>query len=186
MAEDIMRDRDDASAETDEENDVETLEKELAEEKMRSEANLAGWQRTQADFENYKKIAEQEKAELRQFGNIGIMLNLLPVLDDIERAFDSLPEDLEGVAWIDGIKLIERKMKASLEIQGLSEIKAVGEPFDPRLHDAVRQDNGEEGKVIEEVQKGYKLHDRIIRPSKVVVGNGNDGVGEKEEQEAVD
>ncbi|GAG77783.1 unnamed protein product, partial [marine sediment metagenome] len=65
-------------------------------------------------------------------------------------------------------------LQTTLEAQGLSEIKATGEPFDPHLHEAVRQDKGKEGVVIEEVQKGYKFHDRVIRPTKVVVGNGEE------------
>ena len=106
------------------------------------------------------------------------MVNLLPVLDDLERAFSSIPPQLAKRPWVDGIRLIEQKLRTSLEAQGLSSIKAVGEPFDPRLHEAMRQDNGKEGIVIEELQKGYTLHDRVIRPTKVVVGNGEE---EKEE-----
>jgi molecular chaperone GrpE len=75
---------------------------------------------------------------------------------------------------MDGIRLIEQKFRASLEAQGLTPIKALGEPFDPRFHEAVRQDKGKEGIVIEEFQKGYMLGDRVLRPSKVVVGNGEE------------
>jgi len=78
---------------------------------------------------------------------------------------------------VDGISLIERKLQASLEAQGLSPIKALGEPFDPHLHEAIRQDKGKEGIVIGEVQKGYKFHDRVIRPAMVVVGNGEEEGG---------
>jgi len=101
-----------------------------------------------------------------------LILNLLPVLDDFERAFGSIPPKIEKLSWLDGIKLIERKLWAVLQAQGLSPIKALGEPFDPTLHEAVRQDRGQEGIVIEEIQKGYLIEDRVIRPSKVVVGNG--------------
>ena len=158
--------------------DVETLRQALAEEKAKVEANLAGWQRAQADFVNYKRRSEQEKEEIGKFANSVLMLNLLPILDDLERAFISIPPRLAKLSWVDGIKLIERKLWAILEAQGLSPIKALGEPFDPRFHEAVRQDKGKEGIVIEEVQKGYKLHDRVIRPTMVVVGNG-----EEEEKE---
>jgi len=102
------------------------------------------------------------------------MLNLLPILDDLERAFASIPERLAKLGWVDGVRLIERKLQANLEAQGLSPIKALGEPFDPHLHEAVRQDKGSEGMVVEEVQRGYKFRDRVIRPSKVVVGNGEE------------
>ena len=159
--------------------DVETLKQALAEEKAKAEANLANWQRSQADFINYKRRSEQEKEEISKFANSVLMLSLLPILDDLERAFDSIPPHLAKLTWVDGIRLIERKLQASLEAQGLSPIKAVGEPFDPKLHEATMHRKGEEGIVIEELQKGYKLHDRVIRPAMVIVGNGE----EEEEKE---
>jgi molecular chaperone GrpE len=165
-------------AEVTEIEDIETLRQALAEAKAKAEANLAGWQRAQADFVNYKRRNEQEREEIGKFANSVLILNLLPILDDLERAFTSIPPRLAKLSWVDGIRLIERKLWATLEAQGLSQIKALGEPFDPRFHEAVRQDKGKEGIVIEEVQKGYKLDDRVIRPTMVVVGNG-----EEEEKE---
>ncbi len=153
-------------------SDAETLKIALAEEKVKTDANLAGWQRAQADFVNYKRRSEQERTEITRFANSQFMLNLVPVLDDFERAFDSIPNNLANTVWVDGVRLIERKLRSALETQGLSPISAVGELFDPYQHEAIRQDRGKEGIVIEELQKGYKLHDRVIRPSQVVVGNG--------------
>ncbi len=153
-------------------DDVEGLKQALAEEKEKAETYLANWQRAQADFVNYKRRSEQEKEETSKFANSALMLNLLSALDDLERAFTSIPPKLAKVGWVDGIKLIERNLRASLEAQGLSPIKAQGETFDPHLHEAIRQDKGKEGIVIEEIQKGYKLHDRVIRPSRVVIGSG--------------
>jgi len=157
-----------------EEEDVETLKETLAEVKEKAEANLAGWQRAQADFINYKKRSEQEKQELSKFANSVLILSLLPVLDDFERAFSSIPPKMGKLSWLDGIKLIERKLWAVLQAQGVSPIKALGKPFDPQFHEAVREDKGKEGVVIEEVQKGYLLEDRVIRPTMVVVGNGEE------------
>ena len=154
--------------------DIETLKKVLAEEKERAEANMAGWQRAQADFINFKRRSEQEKEEIGKFANAMFMLNLLPIFDDLERAFTSIPPHLAKLSWVDGIKLIERKLRASLEAQGLSQIEALGESFDPNLHEAAMHAKGKEGTVIEELQKGYRLHDRVIRPTMVVVGNGED------------
>jgi len=167
-----------AEPEVAEAEDTEKLKQALAEEKAKAEAHLANWQRTQADFINYKRRSEQEKEEISQFANAILMLNLLPILDDLERAFTSIPPHLTRLSWVDGIRLIERKLQASLEAQGLSPIKAKGEPFDPKLHEAAMYSKGKEGIVIEELQKGYKLHDRVIRPTMVVVGNGEE---EKEE-----
>jgi molecular chaperone GrpE len=152
--------------------DVEELKLALAEEKGKAENYLANWQRAQADLINYKRRIEQEKEETIKFANSVLILSILPVLDDLERALNSaLPEQAEP-GWLEGVRLIERKMKASLEAEGLSQIEALGKKFDPHLHEAVRQDKGEEGVIIEEVQKGYKFHDRVIRASRVVVGNG--------------
>ena len=161
--------------------DIGALKQSLAEEKARAEGYLANWQRAQADFINYKRRSEQEQEEIIKFANVSLMLTLVPILDDLERAFTSLPPELAEVAWVDGTRLIERKLRATLEAQGLSQIKAVGELFDPHLHEAIKQDKGKEGIVIQELQRGYKFHDRVIRPSKVVVGNG-EGEGEKEAQ----
>lgn len=156
------------------EDDIKTLKGTLAEEKEKAENYLASWQRAQADFINYKRRSEQEREETGKFANATLILNLLPALDDLERALATIPNQLTEHDWVGGIRLIERKLRTSLETQGLTSIQAVGEPFDPHLHEAVRQDKGKEGMVIEEVQKGYQFHDRVIRPSKVVVGNGEE------------
>jgi molecular chaperone GrpE len=161
------------------EDDIAALKEALAEEKTRAEEYLANWHRAQADFVNYKRRSEQEREEFGRFANATLMFNLLPSLDDIERALASLPGKLANLTWVDGIRLIERKLRASLEIQGLQAIEALGKAFDPNLHEAVRQDAGKEGIIIEELQKGYQLHDRVIRPTMVVVGNGE--AAEKEE-----
>ena len=124
--------------------DIETFKQALAEEKAKVEANLAGWQRAQADFINYKRRSEQDKEEISKFVNAALMLNLLPILDDLERALTSIPPKLVGFTWVEGISLIERKLRASLEVQGLSQIKALGEPFDPKLHVAAMHAKGKE------------------------------------------
>lgn len=152
--------------------DIATLRQSLAEAEAKAEANLAGWQRAQADFINYKRRTEQEREEIGQFAQASLILNLLPALDDLERALAAIPPRLTKTSWVDGIRLIWNKLQTTLKAQGLSEIEAVGEPFDPHLHEAVRQDKGREGVVVAEVQKGYKFRDKILRPSKVVVGNG--------------
>ena len=152
--------------------DREALQQALAEEKEKAKGYLANWQRAEADFINYKRRSEQEKEEISKFSTSMLMLKILPILDDLERAFAASPPRLAKLGWVDGIRLIDRKLRTTLEAQGLSLINALGEPFDPHLHEAVRQDKGKEGIIIEEVQKGYKFQDKVIRPSKVVVGSG--------------
>ena len=170
-----------ASAEAEEEPtgigdmaNTEALKQALADAMAKAEENLAGWQRAQADFINYKRRNEQEKEEIGDFARAILALDLLPIIDDFERALTSIPPRLHNAGWVNGIRLIERKLRSTLETQGLSRIEARGEPFDPNLHEAVMQAKGKEGVVLEEVEKGYKFHDRVIRPAKVAVGNGEE------------
>ena len=165
------------------EETVEGLKKALQEEKEKSAGNLANWQRAQADFINYKRRVEQEREEQKVLSKAGLMLSFLPILDDLERALASVPPELAGNGWVEGVKLIDQKALNGLKAQGLSPIEAVGEPFDPYFHEAVRQAAGKDGIVIEEVQKGYMFFDKVIRPSRVVVGNGEGESKEAEQDE---
>jgi len=157
-------------AEIEQVEDIETLQQVLAEEKEKAEKYLANWQRSQADFANYKQRTEQEKGEIIEFANRVLLCSLLPIIDDLERAFASVPAELNESHWTEGIRLIYNKLKATLESQGLTEIEAEGKPFDPRFHEAVMEQEGEEGMVLRETQKGYKFKERVIRPSLVIVG----------------
>ena len=161
--------------ESERDEDIEALKQVLAEERGKSENYLTNWQRTQADFINYKKRTEQEKTEMVEFASSTLILNLLSALDDLDRALASVPPELMESSWTEGIRLIYNKFKATLEAQGLTEIEAKGEPFDPHLHEAVMGQEGEDGIVIEEIRKGYKFRDRVIRPSMVGVGKGKGG-----------
>jgi molecular chaperone GrpE len=164
-----------AEPETVEIDDVESLKQALAEEKKKAEDYLANWQRAQADFINYKRRTEEERQDLNRFANANLILSLLPALDDLERALDAMPPAKTSKhSWAEGVRLVERNFRSALEAQGLTPIKALGEPFDPNLHEALRQAKGKEGIVIEEFQKGYMLGDRVLRPAKVVVGNGEE------------
>jgi len=161
-------------AEVKQAEDVESLKKTLAEEKEKSEKYLANWQRAQADFINYKRRNEQERAEVVNYANSTLISNVLPVLDDLERALASVPEEFAESPWVNGIRHIYRKLQAVLEAHGVSVIEAEGKDFDPNFHEAVMTVEGKEGKVIEETQKGYKLRNRVIRPTKVKVGRGSE------------
>lgn len=155
-------------------NDVESLQKALADEKEKAEKYLANWQRSQADFTNFKKRSEQEKSENARLANALLMSSLLPAIDDFELALGNITPKLAGAKWVEGINLVYRKLLAALEAQGLSRIEAEGKDFDPKFHQAVMHEEGEEGKVIEELQKGYMLNDRLLRPAMVKVGKGTD------------
>ena len=155
-------------ADTDIKEDIESLKKELGEAKEQAEKCLGNWQRSEADFINYKRRNEQERANLSTFVKANLMTDLLPVLDDLERALDNITDDIDS--WAAGIELIYRKFKTVMEEHGLTEIEAEGQVFDPNFHEAVMCVEGEEGKVCEEIQRGYKLQDRLLRPSMVAVG----------------
>jgi molecular chaperone GrpE len=150
-----------------------TLEQQLAEAEEKAAGYLASWQRSAADFQNYKRRNEEERAELARIANVALILNILPLVDDFERALQSVDARIAGLTWMDGIRLIHRKFQNLLEMAGVSEIEADGQTFDPNLHEAVTSAEGEEGKVVAVVQKGYKLGDRVIRPAMVVVGKGS-------------
>lgn len=140
----------------------------------RSQADryLANWQRAQADFTNYRRRNEQERTEQAKYASAFLLVQLLAIQDDLERALSSVSPALAGMSWVEGIRLIYRKLQMVLEAQGLTEILAQGQRFDPSIHEAVHYADGEEGRVISVVQKGYRLYDRVIRPALVVVGKG--------------
>lgn len=153
-------------------DDPAELKKLLLQERDKSAEYLDNWRRAAADFSNYKKRIEKDNAEFTKFANTALITRLLPILDDFERAFQTLPDNLRALTWVDGIFLIARKMTAILEAEGLKPIEALNQPFDPRLHEAViheETDQHEDGTVIAELQKGYKLNDRVIRPTLVKV-----------------
>jgi len=152
------------------EESLEALRELLAKEKERAEANLASWQRSAADFQNYKRRVEQEREEIARLSNAAMIINLLPLMDDLERALDSVDTRLAGMTWLDGLRLIHRKFQALLEMNAVTEIEADGQDFDPNVHEAVTFGPGEENKVIAVVQKGYRLGGRVLRPAMVVVG----------------
>jgi molecular chaperone GrpE len=164
--------------EIDNEDDIETIKQELSIEKEKAEKYFANWQRSQADFENYKRWSNQDKKEIIQFANSSLILELLPVIDDLAMAFNTLTEEIIDNNWVKGIKLIYNKLLTILKAQELSEIDALGQEFNPKIHVAVMCQEGPDGIVIEVTRKGYKLRDRVLRPSMVIVGKSKE---EKEE-----
>ncbi len=132
------------------------------------------YQRLQADFENFRRRTRQEKEELSTLVAENIVLELLPVVDNFERALTSVADDASSVR--SGVELIFRQMKSALEKLGVSAIEATGKAFDPNQHQAVMRvedADQEDGMIVEELQKGYKVKTRVIRPSMVKVVNNN-------------
>jgi molecular chaperone GrpE len=155
-----------------EEDVIEEEVDEFEEAKAQAAEYLDRLQRTQAEFANYKKRIEREREEFVSLANAALISKLLPILDDCKRALQTVPDNLRGLTWVEGIALIERRLQMTLGQEGLSEIEAVGNAFDPELHHAVvRQETTEypEDEIIGELQKGYKLHENVLRPSMVRV-----------------
>lgn len=149
-----------------------TLEEALAAEKKRAEEYLANWQRSQADFINFKRRTEQDRLEFNKYASANLCSSILPVVDDLERAIAHIPEEYMKTDWVEGVRLVQRKFQTILEGQGVKPICALGMAFDPSLHEAIKHEKGEEGMVIAEFQKGYMLNDKLLRPSRVAVGSG--------------
>lgn len=155
-----------------EEQSLETLRSELDEANRKGQEYLQLLQRVQADFINYRRRIEQERAEQAKYAKTDIVLKLLPVLDDFDRALAAVPPEAAGSDWVQGIEMIRRKLQTVLESEGLQRVESVGQPFDPWQHEAVMYEEApgaEEGSVVEEFRPGYKLYDRVIRPAQVKV-----------------
>jgi molecular chaperone GrpE len=185
-----------AEMEAPEEEVPEEPEKLLEElEKAQAEAAeyLEGWQRAKAEFSNYKKRQEVERARVTALANAALLRKLLPVVDDFERAVATLPVDLSKLTWCEGVFLIKHKLDAILDSEGVKPIETDGQSFDPRYHEAVTYEEvpgHDDGQIIGEVQRGYILGERVLRPALVRVaktpatqpepGEGSDATENKE------
>jgi len=131
------------------------------------------WLRAVADMKNYKRRAEHEREELKKNANAGLFLKLLPILDDLERAIENIPPEIAESAWWEGTSMIAQKFRLLFESEGVKPIEALDHPFDPNFHHAITYEEapGKEGLVTSVLQKGYTLHDRVLRPAMVKVGN---------------
>jgi molecular chaperone GrpE len=152
--------------------EIEELKKKLEEvEKLKNEY-LAGWQRARADFLNYKKEELERLGEMVKYAGENLILKILPILDNFEIAEKKLPENLKNDENVKGILQIKNQILNFLKEQGVEEIKSIGERFDPNFHEVVEEveaKDKEPGTIVEEIQKGYKINDRLLRPAKVKV-----------------
>ncbi len=144
---------------------ISELERELAEYKD-------SYLRAMADFKNFKRRTDQERAELLKTAGAAVLLKMLPIIDDLERAIGNTTPEISGTAWFSGFKLIPQKLNALLESEGVTPIAALGTPFDPTRHEAVIYEDapGQAELVVAELQRGFMIRDRVLRPALVKVG----------------
>lgn len=149
-----------------------TIEEQLAAAQAEAEDYKDRWLRSQAEFANARKRMEKQRLETYTNATASVIGKLLPIVDDFERAMENLPEEIKDNNWLEGIQLVQRKLVSTLDNFNVTAIEAIGEPFDPNLHEAITQepsDEFESGAVCRVLQTGYKIGDRVIRPSLVVV-----------------
>jgi len=152
--------------------DITELKKELDAIRLKSDEYLEGWQRARAEFANFRKRIDREREQSHQTAAGTIIRRYLEILDDLERALSNRPPEGEGAIWAGGIELIYRKFLKTLESEGVKRMEAEGEMFDPNMHEAISHEESpdhESGQIIEVVQPGYMLGDRVLRPALVRV-----------------
>ncbi len=148
------------------------MEERIEEERRRADSYLDLLQRTQADFVNYRRRAGQERSEERLIAQSVLLSQLLPVLDDLERALQSAPPEISAQPWGQGLTLIARRLTTLLNQLGVRQIGAPGEPFDTHWHEAIMTEpraDVPEGTILSVTQPGYALRERLIRPAQVSV-----------------
>jgi molecular chaperone GrpE len=151
---------------------MEKLQMELEETRAKADEYLDGWQRSRAEFSNYKKRIEREQAHIYQTTAGNLIKHFLEIADDLERALNSRPQEKDGEQWANGVELIYRKLMATIEAEGVIRIEPDGQYFDPTFHEAISQEDSkqhESGQIIEVLQPGYQLGDRVLRPARVRV-----------------
>ena len=155
------------------ENDEVALLGEQLEEALREKDQFRTMaQRAQADLANYKRRAAEEMVEVRSAANSRLLLNLLSIVDDLNRAVSLIPDDAVAPGWLEGVQLVQRNIDHILEAEGVSRIDAVGKPFEPWELEAVQYEetpDAEDGRVISVLRDGYKHHDKVLRAAQVIV-----------------
>jgi molecular chaperone GrpE len=152
--------------------EIDSLKAELLAAQAKADEYLDGWQRSRAEFANFRKRIERDQATANQAATGNILKRFLDVVDDLDRALKNRPKDGEGANWAGGIELVYRKLITTLENEGVQVIQAEGQFFDPNLHEAISQEDHpdlESGQVIATVQQGYLLGERVLRPARVRV-----------------
>ena len=159
--------------------DIEQLQGEMAAIQAKADEYLAGLQRERAEFANYRRRTSEEREATLGLANEDLIRKVLALADDFDLAIDARPPAIAADPWVEGVAAIDRKLRALLESEGVKQIDASpGRPFDPREHEAIATVPGtgrEEGQIVEEIRRGYRLRDRVVRPALVAVAAPTDG-----------
>ncbi len=161
--------------ETNDQPTAPAIEEQLALAQAQAAEYLDNWRRSVAELSNARKRMQREQADFNVNATARILEKLLPIVDDVERAFRSLPADQADGDWVNGFRLIQRKLQALLDSEGVTVIPAEGQMFDPAFHQAVTHEEVAgyaDGQIVAELARGYKLGDRVLRPSMVRVAKG--------------
>lgn len=154
--------------------DQESLLAQVDELKKQVEEYMDGWQRSRAEFANYKKRIEREREQTYQNTKGELLKRYLDIADDLRRALNNRPEKGDGALWAEGIELVYRKLLSKFESDGVTLMETDGKLFDPNLHEAIsleESDDHESGEIIEVLNPGYNLGDRVLRPAVVRVAS---------------
>ncbi|HEX3245260.1 MAG TPA: nucleotide exchange factor GrpE [Chloroflexota bacterium] len=173
------------------ESELDRLRRELAETQQRAEEYFGNWQRSAADLSNFRRRVDQERVDLQKYASADVLAELLSVVDDWERALAVLPPEMLKFTWVHGTAQIFQKLQWTLSRHGVTPIDAADKPFDPHEHDAVMRDEDvpatEQTHVVQELQRGYRIHERVLRAALVKVGRPPEATaagGESSQSEA--
>jgi molecular chaperone GrpE len=155
--------------------ELEQLRAELEVAQSQAAEHLASLQRTAADFANFRRRTAEDRERELGLASESLLRKLLSIADDFDRALDAMPAELKDESWIEGIVLLDRKLRQLLESEGVTPIEVIGRIFDPREHEAIASvpaPGRPDGEVVAEIQRGYRVRDRVLRPAKVAVAIG--------------
>jgi molecular chaperone GrpE len=159
--------------------DIEAITAERDAALLKAEEYLAGLQRERAEFSNYRRRTTEEREAMLGLAGEDLIRKVLALADDFDRAIETRPAEIAEDAWVEGVTAIDRKLRALLESEGVSQVDASpGRPFDPREHEAIASvpsTDREDGEIVEEIRRGYRLRDRVVRPALVAVAASADG-----------
>jgi molecular chaperone GrpE len=159
--------------------DIDALKTERDAVQQKADEYLAGLQRERAEFANYRRRTSEEREQMLGLAGEDLIRKVLALADDFDRAIEARPAEIADDAWVEGVAAIDRKLRALLESEGVTQVDASpGRPFDPREHEAIASVPGtdhRDGEIVEEIRRGYRLRDRVVRPALVAVAAGSDG-----------